>query len=147
MFIFPKNLDRKSRFFKSFPRQCLLKKIRKTVSGIAIFQEVNNINTDSNLVYHEAFAGVFQRHLEQEFEVQLRDGKVSEASREVIKALSEDYQILQVEERIDGILNDKALRYVGGSHLLNLLQPVIGYFCIYNVLVAVEVQKESAIGK
>ena len=38
--------------------------------------------------------------------------------------MSEDYQLLQVEERINGILNDETLRYVGGSHLLNLLQPV-----------------------
>ena len=62
--------------------------------------------------------------MKQEYEIQLRDGKISDTSFEVIRTLSEDYQVLQFEEQIDKIVNDEASKYLGGHRLLQLLQPV-----------------------
>ena len=67
---------------------------------------------------------VAERHLLAEYEVQIRDGKVSKSSAQVIKTLREDYDILQAREQVERILIDNVARFERGTYLLNLLQPV-----------------------
>ena len=67
---------------------------------------------------------VAERHLLAEYEVQIRDGKVSKSSAQVIKTLREDYDILQAREQVERILIDNVARFERGTYLLNLLHPV-----------------------
>ena len=123
MFVVPENLTNRSRFFKSFPKPCLLKKIRKSVKGVVIFQKVPlNKMLLNNLGYHQAVSEVFRRHLQNEYEIQLRCGKITEAGNEVIKALADDYKILQIEEEVENILNDETTKYLGSRHLIKLFR-------------------------
>jgi hypothetical protein len=78
----------------------------------------------NNLGYHQAISEVFRRHLQNEYEIQLRCGKITEAGNEVIKALADDYKILQIEEEVEIFLNDETTKYLGSRHLIKLLEPV-----------------------
>ena len=51
---------------------------------------------------------VLKKHAGQEFEIQIRDGHVSQDSQEVLDVLKKDFNILQVEENIDRIIVDNS---------------------------------------
>ena len=64
-------------------------------------------------------------HLENEFEVQIRDGRVTNTSIEVLHRLSEDFALLQIEDQIDGIFAEKITSFKKQRRcLLQLLEPV-----------------------
>ena len=62
--------------------------------------------------YYSKFTGVISKHFRNEFEVQIRDGKISSPGLEVLSTLSSEYHLLQIEDRIDEIVfgNAKKLR-------------------------------------
>ena len=67
---------------------------------------------------------VFRRHLHNEYKIQLRGGKITEAAHDVIKALADDYKLLQLEDEVEQILKKEASKYLGSQHLIKLLEPV-----------------------
>ena len=73
--------------------------------------------------YHADYVAVFRRHLESEYEVQIRDGRISADSDQVVQGLRDDFEILQVERQVDKILVDN-VPSKQSTILLELLQPV-----------------------
>ena len=70
------------------------------------------------LGYFEEYTDVCWKHLESEFEVQIRDGKISNDSFNNIKTLSRDFKLLQIEDNVDNILVDNVTKHKPGHYLL-----------------------------
>jgi hypothetical protein len=57
------------------------------------------------------FSKVLARHFENEFEVQIRGGKITEAGEEVLNKLTQDYDILQYKCHIGKMIRHQKKRY------------------------------------
>ena len=62
--------------------------------------------------------------METEYEIQIRDNRISETSIQVMRALEDDYRVLQVEQQVDKILAENVSIYNKNISLLKLLTPV-----------------------
>ena len=56
--------------------------------------------------YHEAFVEIFKKHLDHEFEVQMREGSITVEGMAVVEELVSEHSVLQVDENISRIIND-----------------------------------------
>ena len=56
--------------------------------------------------YHEAFVEIFKKHLDHEFEVQMREGSITVEGMAVVDKLVSEHSVLQVDENISRIIND-----------------------------------------
>ena len=76
------------------------------------------------LGYHEKFIITLQKHLGQEFEVQIREGFVTVESQKIIGFLKEDFISLQVGDNVEKIFVDELSTLKNQDihdHLLELL--------------------------
>ena len=74
--------------------------------------------------YHAEYVDVCRRHLESEYQVQIRYGRISLESSQVVQKLKDDFEKIQVEIQIDKILVYNVSLSKNTNHLLKLLQPV-----------------------
>ena len=79
----PSCLQPKSKFFLSFPRMKILYKIRNVILPFSIL-----------------FASVLAKHSSSEFEIQIRSGDLTPASRKLLCILEEDFRTLQYKDKI-----------------------------------------------
>ena len=76
----PECLLRRSLFFRSFPVKPVLKKIKMSYTR-----------------YFEEFTSVLYRHLETEYEVNIRNNEITDEGIITLRKLERDYDILQFE--------------------------------------------------
>ena len=74
-------------FFKRFPRKAALNRIKK-----------------DSCSYLSKFSARLEVHFETEFEVQIREGKITVEGEETLKALRNDFNILQYKDEISKIV-------------------------------------------
>jgi hypothetical protein len=67
--------------------------------------------------------GVYQKHLEKEFEVQIRDGSITLEGREILNKLRGDFAVLQFEDKIEEIIQE-AIKRLGYYDLNLVIEPV-----------------------
>ena len=79
----PVSLQKKSLFFRSFPKKHLLVRLRKEIGH-----------------YLVQFKNVLTTHLSSEFEIQIRDGNITLAGQQTLLDLQKNYDVLQYESRI-----------------------------------------------
>ena len=108
----PSCLQKGSKFFKNFPRRLVLENIRKMILPLAIL-----------------FASVLAKHMNSEFEIQIRSGSLTPASRTKLKEISADSQTLQYTDDIKLIFQEarSSLHKYDihrHPHILNLINVV-----------------------
>ena len=84
--LYVESLSSDSKFFKAFKNKRLLKKLRKQV--------YNYLNT---------FSSTFYSHMKNEFEVNVRPGKITPDGYATLDKFQMDYQILQFKENLEAI--------------------------------------------
>ena len=90
----PESSNEGSTFHKNFPKKHLLNKIRKKVRKYSVL-----------------FSEVYRRHLENEIEVQIRDGKVTPSGETSLVNLQTDFQTIQFEKEVLQIFVNLKIRY------------------------------------
>ena len=85
----PRSLQTDSSFFCSFPRRQILEKIRKMILPLSVL-----------------FASVLAKHMNSEFEVQIRSGDLTLDSRTKLIEMESDFRVLQFQEEIGKIFRD-----------------------------------------
>ena len=80
------SLSSDSKFFKAFKNKRLLKKLRKQVYK-----------------YSNTFSCTFYSHMKNEFEINVRSGKITPDGYATLDKLQMDYQILQFKENLEAI--------------------------------------------
>ena len=83
----PQCLTRNGLFYKSFPHRFILKRIKVDFAA-----------------YFKKFSRTLMAHMENEYEVQIRDGVVTEAGEQNLLKLESDFHILQYESNIREIV-------------------------------------------
>ena len=68
--------------------------------------------------YHAEYVDVCGRHLESVYEVQIRYGRISLESSQVVQKLKDDFEKIQVEIQIDNILVYNVSLSKSTNHLL-----------------------------
>ena len=81
----PVSLQKKSLFFRSFPKKHKYKLVR-------LRKEIGH--------YLVQFKNVLTTHLSSEFEIQIRDGNITLAGQQTLLDLQKNYDVLQYESRI-----------------------------------------------
>ena len=85
--VIPFLLTSSSLFFSNFPKKHVLNWISEEVHK-----------------YSVSFASVYQKHLEAEFEVAAIMGEMTEAGIAVLDQLQDEFDILQIEEKLSKII-------------------------------------------
>ena len=104
----PVSLQKKSLFFRSFPKKHKLVRLRKEIGH-----------------YLVQFKNVLTTHLSSEFEIQIRDGNITLAGQQTLLDLQKNYDVLQYESRIDEIFDQCAKLIIAGRH-----SRVYELFCV-----------------
>ena len=86
---FPESLKTNSNFYQSFQNKRLLRKLRKQV--------VN---------YSATFSSTLTNHLKSEFEINVRENKITPEGFEKLEQLQKEFQILQYEENLKAMLDN-----------------------------------------
>ena len=82
----PECLKKGSKFHESFPLPLVIKRLSKTV-----------------LKYSSSFFEVLKKHAASEFEIQIRDGKISDQSSLTLDILQQDSTILDYTENLRNV--------------------------------------------
>ena len=93
-FVLPKSLTRNSEFSKTFPNQLILKRIKIAARGNSFFS-----CQKSKIIfigYHEAFVEIFKKHLDHEFEVQMREGSITVEGMAVVEELVSEHSVCKL---------------------------------------------------
>ena len=108
MFKMPSCLSRKDLFYESFPIKHILKRIKQDMKD-----------------YMRSFSTVLRSHLSTEFEIPIMNNQITDVGNQTLSKLENDYNILQLEENIKGLIF-KNRRKVSGSNsiILDLLDIV-----------------------
>ena len=88
------SLSVNSSFYRNFPKKHLLNKIRKKV-----------------VKYLELFSKVYQHHLENEIEVQIRDGEITPSGETCLDDLQTDFQTIQFDKVVSRIFIELKVKY------------------------------------
>ena len=79
----PRSLNKKSLFFRSFPKPFLLILLKKKL-----------------LKYSVKFESVLTNHFCLEFEINIRDGTITQDGQKILASLAENHEVLQFEARV-----------------------------------------------
>ena len=90
----PECLESTSIFYKSFPRRIILKKMAIWFGS-----------------YMETFYRTLLDHFENEYEVQIRNGKITDSGEKILKKLGSEFDILQFERNISNMLRSIKTTY------------------------------------
>ena len=95
-------------FFKAFPFKNILKLIKK-----------------DHLTYLRKFKEVMVTHLEQEFEVTIANGRLTDLGLQTLSKLESDYSVLQYEEAIEKNVSSKISKINRNNYLVKSLLYVV----------------------
>ena len=104
----PTCLQNKNPFFKAFPFKNILRLIKK-----------------DHITYLKKFKEVLVTHLEQEFEVTIADGRLTDLGLQTLSKLESDFSVLQYEEAIEKNVSSKLSKINHNNYLVKNLLYVV----------------------
>ena len=83
------------------------------IPTLIMSEVIGKVVVNKILSYSESYAATFQRHLQTETEIQLQNGRLTEASHQILAKLEFEMELLQYKENLLGILTPWADQVTG----------------------------------